>query len=555
MTKRCLIPSNMNSFLLPSFLNSYHIKYTILPSLALLIIAIISVNPKNWVTSDVHHFYFEIIAVVLSAIVGFYCITRAYTLNEKFTLFVGVGFLTVTVIDFLHAALSFNAAGDSTFLRYFIPQTWFAGRTFLGAMLVYAVLRYSPTSPSENQSAPQRQNLHKNDNKDLQPVIGDNDNERLHASLLFSLVVFSILAISVVVVSFFSIFPNIVLNYFIHRPYEIPSLFLFSLALAYFYKKRLYKINDVFYKGILGALIIDIFGQAIMSLSGMNFDTAHNISHILKICSLFVIVSSLAISSIQYNKILKQREKVILDQYEELKEADIMKDEFIKIAAHELRTPIQPILSTTDILKSKTTNEQEQELLDITIRNAKRLQGLADNILDVSKIESRSFELNLEFHDLNDIIINVINDLVLDKKFTNKKGVKLIYEPKTVFVNVDKVRLTQVISNLLNNAIKNTTEGSISVEAQISDGKAVVSVKDTGKGIDPEVYPKLFSKFATKSPTGGTGLGLFISKSIIDAHGGKIWVENNPIGDGLGTVFKFTLPLNKFERQLDTNRK
>jgi signal transduction histidine kinase len=547
---------NMNSFLLPSFLNSYHIKYTIFPSLALLIIAIISVDPKNWVTSDVHHFYFEIIAVVLSAIVGFYCITRAYTLNEKFTLFVGIGFLTVTVIDVLHAALSYNAAGDSAFLRYFIPQTWFAGRTFLGGMLVYAVLKYSPTSSSENQSASEKQNLHKNDNKDLQPVISDKDSERLHASLLlFSLVVFAILAISVVVVSFFSIFPNIVTNYFIHRPYEIPSLLLFSLALAYFYKKRLYKINDVFYKGILGALIIDIFGQAIMSLSGMNFDTAHNISHILKICSLFVIVSSLAISSIQYNKILKQREKVILDQFEELKEADKMKDEFINIAAHELRTPIQPILSTTDLLKSKTTNEQDQELLNITIRNAKRLQGLADNILDASKIESRSLELNLGFHDLNDIIINVINDLVLDKKFTNKKGVKLIYEPETIYVNVDKVRLTQVISNLLNNAIKNTSEGSITVEAQNSDGKAVVSVRDTGNGIDPELYPRLFSKFATKSPTGGTGLGLFISKSIIEAHGGKIWVENNPSGNGLGTVFRFTLPLNEVERQLDTDRK
>jgi signal transduction histidine kinase len=547
---------NMNSFLLPSFLNSYHIKYTIFPSLALLIIAIISVDPKNWVTSDVHHFYFEIIAVVLSAIVGFYCITRAYTLNEKFTLFVGIGFLTVTVIDVLHAALSYNAAGDSAFLRYFIPQTWFAGRTFLGGMLVYAVLKYSPTSSSENQSASERQNLHKNDNKDFQPVISDKDSERLHASLLlFSLVVFAILAISVVVVSFFSIFPNIVTNYFIHRPYEIPSLLLFSLALAYFYKKRLYKINDVFYKGILGALIIDIFGQAIMSLSGMNFDTAHNISHILKICSLFVIVSSLAISSIQYNKILKQREKVILDQFEELKEADKMKDEFINIAAHELRTPIQPILSTTDLLKSKTTNEQDQELLNITIRNAKRLQGLADNILDASKIESRSLELNLGFHDLNDIIINVINDLVLDKKFTNKKGVKLIYEPETIYVNVDKVRLTQVISNLLNNAIKNTSEGSITVEAQNSDGKAVVSVRDTGNGIDPELYPRLFSKFATKSPTGGTGLGLFISKSIIEAHGGKIWVENNPSGNGLGTVFRFNLPLNEVERQLDTDRK
>ena len=309
---------NMNSFLLPSILNSYHIKYTIFPSLVLIIITIISVNPQNWVSSDVHHFYFEIIAVVLSAIVGFYCITRAYMLNEKFTLFVGVGFLTVTVIDLLHAVFSYNAAGDSVFLRYFIPQTWFAGRTFLGGMLVYAVVKYSPTSSSENQSSSERQSLHKNDNKDLQHAIGDNDGERLHASLLlFSLVVFAILAISVVVVSFFSIFPIIVTNYFVHRPYEIPSLVLFSLALAYFYKKKLYKINDVFYKGILGALIIDIFGQAIMSFSGMNFDTAHNISHILKICSLFVIVSSLAISSIQYNKILRQREKVILDQYQE----------------------------------------------------------------------------------------------------------------------------------------------------------------------------------------------------------------------------------------------
>jgi signal transduction histidine kinase len=198
-----------------------------------------------------------------------------------------------------------------------------------------------------------------------------------------------------------------------------------------------------------------------------------------------------------------------------------------------------------DLLKSKTTNEQDQELLNITIRNAKRLQGLADNILDASKIESRSLELKLGFYDLNDIIINVINDLVLDKKFTNKKGVKLIYEPETVYVNVDKVRVSQVISNLLSNAIKNTCEGSITVEAQNIDSKAVVSVRDTGKGIDPELYPKLFTKFATKSPTGGTGLGLFISKSIIEAHGGKIWVENNPRGHGLGTVFKFTLPLNK----------
>ncbi|MDQ3837713.1 MAG: hypothetical protein M3297_00420, partial [Thermoproteota archaeon] len=110
----------------------YLIKFTIIPSIILSFIAIISLNPDAWVTSDVHHFYFEMFAVVLSAIVAFYCLARAYTLKEKFSLFVGIGFLTITVIDLLHAVLSYSSAGNSIFLAYFIPQTWFAGRTFLG---------------------------------------------------------------------------------------------------------------------------------------------------------------------------------------------------------------------------------------------------------------------------------------------------------------------------------------------------------------------------------------------------------------------------------------
>lgn len=219
----------------------------------LLIIAIISINPKSWITSDVHHFYFEIIAVILSAVVALYCITRAYTLNEKFSLFIGVGFLTVTVIDFLHAVLSFQAVGNSDFLRYFIPQTWFAGRTFLGAMLVYAVLKYTPTSLSESQLSMDIQNYDKNKNLELTQDTKYGEEEKLHASLLFSLIIFAVIAVSVVGVSFFTIFPDIVTNYPLHRPYELPSLLLFALALFYFYKKRLYKINDVFYRGILGA--------------------------------------------------------------------------------------------------------------------------------------------------------------------------------------------------------------------------------------------------------------------------------------------------------------
>ena len=131
-------------------------KYIIIPSVILSIIAVLSLNPKLWMTSDVHHFYFEIMAVVLSTVVAFYCITRSYSLNEKFSLFIGIGFLTIAIIDFLHATLSISAVGNSAFLRYFIPQTWFAGRTFLGAMLAIAVIKYahSQTTSDFDATAP-----------------------------------------------------------------------------------------------------------------------------------------------------------------------------------------------------------------------------------------------------------------------------------------------------------------------------------------------------------------------------------------------------------------
>src|SRR5919198_177897 len=128
-----------------SFFGSVHFKYIVVPSLVLSVVTIaVTLDPNKWIVSDIDHFYFEIFAVILSAIVAFYCITRAYTLKEKFSLFVGVGFLTNAVIDFLHAVLSYSAAGNSDFLFYFIPQTWIAGRTFLGAMLVIAVAKYAP---------------------------------------------------------------------------------------------------------------------------------------------------------------------------------------------------------------------------------------------------------------------------------------------------------------------------------------------------------------------------------------------------------------------------
>ena len=242
---------------------------------------------------------------------------------------------------------------------------------------------------------------------------------------------------------------------------------------------------------------------------------------------------------------------------EQLKVHDKMQKEFINVASHELRTPIQPILGLSEVLHAKIKDAEQRQLLDTITRNAKRLQRLTDDILDVTKIESRSLKLNKEIFNLNDVITNTIDDMILNSEFKNKINdnnndyiIKLLYTPKDIFVEADRIRMTQVIYNLLSNAIKFTKEGTITITIEKKGNQEVVfSIKDTGIGISSEILPKLFSKFASKSYQ-GTGLGLFICKSIIESHGGKIWAENNndnnnnSITDGKkGSTFYFTLPL------------
>ncbi len=171
------------------------------------------------------------------------------------------------------------------------------------------------------------------------------------------------------------------------------------------------------------------------------------------------------------------------------------------------------------------------------------MSRLTDDILDATKIESKSLELRKEQFNLNDIIINAIDDTILGKDLVNSSNVQLLYEPKDIALDADKGRMTQVFSNLLSNAVKFTKKGTISIATRIDEdnNQIIISVKDTGSGIDPEILPELFSKFTAKSFS-GTGLGLYISKSIVEAHGGKIWAENN--SDGKGTTFTFILPLN-----------
>lgn len=258
--------------------------------------------------------------------------------------------------------------------------------------------------------------------------------------------------------------------------------------------------------------------------------------------------------------------------YRRLELQEKMEKEFVNMAAHELRTPVQPLLGMTDILmsqfeedeqqqqqqqeeeeeagKKKTQNNKKKEItvtkeeIEMIARNVKRLERLTSDILDVSRIEGNALKLNLEVIDLNEKIRIVVNDEI--SAIPREKALKIIFDQREkapLFVKGDKSRLFEVLSNLIGNAIKFTdSRGTITVTAEKTAAKneAIVSIKDTGKGIDMEILPRLFSKFASKSDK-GTGLGLFLSKGIIQAHGGKIWAENNK--DGIGATFRFTLPL------------
>jgi signal transduction histidine kinase len=236
---------------------------------------------------------------------------------------------------------------------------------------------------------------------------------------------------------------------------------------------------------------------------------------------------------------------------EQLKVHDKMQREFINIASHEIKTPTQALLGYSEILQRHP--EKREQISEAIYRNANRLQRLTNDILDVTRIESQTLKLKKEQFNLRDLIFTIVEDL---KNDIQKKGsnIRLLYEPyNNLLVEADKGRITQVISNLLNNAIKFTNENSrtifidVSTKQQIHnnsiDKKVIVSIRDNGAGIDRDILPRLFTKFASKSEIGGTGLGLFISKSIVEAHGGEIWAENNL--DGKGATFYFSIPVSR----------
>ena len=250
---------------------------------------------------------------------------------------------------------------------------------------------------------------------------------------------------------------------------------------------------------------------------------------------------------------------------EQLKTNDKIQKEFINIASHEIRTPTQAIIALSDLLQ--THPEKRDEIIQGIRRSAIRLQRLTNDILDVTRIESQTLQLNKELFNLNELVSNILEDY---KNQVNNTMLQLIFKntkmengSSSIFVEGDKYRLSQVICNILDNAIRFTKEGTISISTKKGmkrgggelitenndkqkqeEQEAVVTLEDTGTGIHSEILPRLFSKFATKSNVGGTGLGLFISKSIIEAHGGRIRGENYTYDGKKGARFIFTIPLN-----------
>jgi len=352
----------------------------------------------------------------------------------------------------------------------------------------------------------------------------------------------------------------------LHEQYEI-------LAVDLFFELNDMKLNDGLLVEIMSVenqLEIELDGM-LASLSRLTDESTNQIEgnerdsltgQIVIITIVGTIAAALGFFISQINNDLKKevdfKTKELKTANEKLKELDKMKDEFIGIASHELKSPLQPILGFAELAKSGDIDQKEA--WDGVLQLTTKLQDLANAVLDVSKIESDRLELQFEKIKINDLILDISNS----QKINLKKPV-IIREnfDENVLVEIDKIRIGQVLRNLLNNAMKFTPRGTISIDTHVYQDKNKIQVKisDTGLGIPEEILPKIFEKFVTKGikkgGQSGTGLGLFLCKGIIQAHGGEITAQNK---FDVGAIFEFTIPIlqqNKIMNpsQLSINKK
>jgi signal transduction histidine kinase len=245
---------------------------------------------------------------------------------------------------------------------------------------------------------------------------------------------------------------------------------------------------------------------------------------------------------------------------EKLKEAIEMKSEFISTVSHELRTPMTSIKEGISIVLEGAAgqiNDDQKELLDIAKRNLDRLARLINDVLDFQKLQSGKVGFDMQNNNINEVIEEVYKAMLPPIK-RNGLDLSLNFDNTLPRVKFDVDKIIQVLTNLINNAVKFTEKGQITIATSKLKNAIQVSVSDTGCGMKQEDLPKLFNKFGQLGKggdrkTGGTGLGLAICKDIISRHNGKIWTESEP---GKGSTFSFTLPTtdapadNELEKQL-----
>jgi signal transduction histidine kinase len=270
----------------------------------------------------------------------------------------------------------------------------------------------------------------------------------------------------------------------------------------------------------------------------------------LVIVELVIIINSLRYTR-QLLQVKDMHEAELRKAHEKLKSVDRLKTEFMNMAAHELKTPLVPMVGYLQLIDKKKLSREDSESRDIAIRNTKRLQHLVNDILDIAKLESKVMKFSMEELQLTRLVDDAaasVRPFAKEKKLTLRK----LLPEKLPPIRGDPVRITQVLTNLLNNAIKFTDKGSVTIRAAKKGDSVLVQVSDTGVGIRREDLPKLFTKFFQADTLGrrrygGTGLGLAICKEIIKAHGGNIWVKSRL---GRGSTFSFTLPIEKKEATL-----
>ena len=499
----------------------HFLRYTLIPIIPLSIIAYIAISQENFITTSNDHFYFEIISVIISFIIASYAILRGYAFNDKFTLFLGLGFHAAGFIDVLHAIISIISPEQMVSTTNFMAQTWVAGRIVIGVVILIAILKFGTHKIEEKADVITRR------------------------TVIFYVVGLSIFAVIITIMSLTIIFPLLNTDLEPNRPYELPSAILFGAAIFYYYRKKLYIINDNFYKGIIVALIIDVFGNLIFTFSTQDFDSSFNVAHILKIVSLIIIILSLASSILQH---YKNKEELAI----ELKKIDKEKDEFSIMITHELRTPLTPIkgwcYALTHPKMLGDLNDKQKKAVITIDRNATRLNTIISNLLDIQKLELNEVGYKYVNTTTKKILEKINNNFEFSMK---EKNIRFTTTYDDVNFQTDETKIIQVLSNLIQNSVDFTpiVNAKIEVDVKKEGDDIIFCVKDNGIGISEENQINLFKKFyqidtSITRKHGGTGLGLTICKGFVEGLDGKIWVKSS---DGKGSTFYFTIPIKNNE--------